>query len=239
MRILPTLALLALMDSSSFGTFDIPILMLVQRRVRAAAVLAYLGALAAFYWCLGMALVFGARGLVDAGQHLARLRAFAVGELVLGAALILGSLFMSQKRATAKKEARLASGAPPTLMQRWQARLVGERASIGAVAGIAVGVGALEAASMLPFLGAMTMVLNAHWPLGLAAAVLAGYVLLMVTPPIVMLLLRVFLGPRIENRLARVYSWMESHSTVIFAWVLRAVGVFLLWDAGHRLHWWR
>ena len=51
------LAALALVDSTSFGTLGIPVYMLVQPRVRVAALLGYLATIAGFYWLLGVVLV--------------------------------------------------------------------------------------------------------------------------------------------------------------------------------------
>ena len=84
------LAGLALLDSTSTGTLTIPVVMLLQPRVRFSRVLGYLTAISLFYWGLGLALAtVGARitaspGLRDA---LESRTAYAV-QLVIGVALV-------------------------------------------------------------------------------------------------------------------------------------------------------
>jgi hypothetical protein len=79
------LALLALVDSTSFGTLLIPIwLMLAPGRIRVGRILVFLGTVAAFYFVLGLLLAAGVRigrsqGAEPSGRLL-RWRERAVGE---------------------------------------------------------------------------------------------------------------------------------------------------------------
>src|SRR5699024_11553258 len=60
-----SLAVLALVDSTSFGTLLIPIwFLLAPGRVRVGRVLVFLGTVAGFYFLVGIALVAGLRAIV-------------------------------------------------------------------------------------------------------------------------------------------------------------------------------
>ncbi len=58
--LLAGLAGLALVDSTSFGTLVIPLVLLVQPRVQAARIAVYLATIGTFYLALGLVLLGGA-----------------------------------------------------------------------------------------------------------------------------------------------------------------------------------
>jgi len=95
---LGTLAVLALIDSTSFGTLGVPAWMLVQRQIRVLAVLVYLCVISGFYWVLGLALLGGADALRDLLHDLAGNRGLLRAQLVLGVGLVLGSFLLAGKR---------------------------------------------------------------------------------------------------------------------------------------------
>ena len=86
------LAVLALIDSTSFGTLLIPVWLLMSPgRVRVGRMLLYLGSIAGFYALAGLAILLGAGALSDALSTLSDTRPFLVAQLVLGVALFAWS----------------------------------------------------------------------------------------------------------------------------------------------------
>jgi hypothetical protein len=91
--LLGQLVVLALVDSTSFGTLLIPVwLLLVPGRVRAQRVLVFLATVAAFYLVVGVALMSGARAALGGASGLREGTAGSVVQLVLGGALLLWAL---------------------------------------------------------------------------------------------------------------------------------------------------
>ncbi|WP_419705781.1 GAP family protein [Promicromonospora sp. NFX87] len=86
------LAVLALIDSTSFGTLLIPVWLLMSPgRVRVGRMLVYLGSIAGFYALVGLAILLGAGALSDTLSTLSDTRPFLVAQLVLGVALFAWS----------------------------------------------------------------------------------------------------------------------------------------------------
>lgn len=87
-ELLAALAVLALLDSTSFGTLLIPLwLMLAPGRVRPSRILLFLGTVAAFYLLLGIVLLFGASMLLDTLQDRDNLQMLRITQLVVGLGL--------------------------------------------------------------------------------------------------------------------------------------------------------
>ncbi|PRY54124.1 Sap-like sulfolipid-1-addressing protein [Knoellia remsis] len=229
------LAVLALIDSTSFGTLGVPVWMLVQPRVRIAAVLTYLGVIAGFYWLLGLVLLGGASALAGLSDDLATLAdspAFLWGQLAVGVGLFLLSFRFDKKRSAARRAAR---GGKPTRMEQLSQRAVGPDATFGTVATIALVAGVIEAASMLPYLAAVGIITTAGLGFAANAGLLAGYVVVMIVPALVLLGLRLSLHERIAPVLGKVNDWLQRSKDEMLAWVLGIIGFLVAVNAVQAL----
>lgn len=236
------LAGLALIDSTSFGTLGVPVGMLAQRRVRAWTVLLYLLALALFYWVLGLALLRGigaVAALLDGGGAPGAAVSgpvATIAQVALGAGLLALS-FVVWPAGTERQEARRRRRAErgPGPVGRAMARVSGGEAGAPAVVGLAVVAGTVEAASMVPYLGAIGLIAAA--PLGAAAeaAVLAGYVAVMMLPALALLTGRLAAARALEPLLVRISAWLARSGDATLGWVLGIVGVLLLVNGLGRL----
>ncbi|WP_114907167.1 GAP family protein [Ornithinimicrobium murale] len=231
---LGALAALALVDSTSFGTLGVPVWMLVQPRLRVGAVLTYLGVIALFYWLLGLALMAGAGALVESDWLAGVLDSEPVlwAQLVVGASLFALSFLFTRKRGEARRAQR---GDRPTRMQRWTARAVGPNATLGTVTGVALAAGLVEAASMLPYLAAIGLLTAAGWGMATSVGVLAGYVVVMTLPALLLLGLRLAAARQAEPLLTRVNGWLQRNKDEMLGWVLGIIGFLLAADAASRL----
>lgn len=242
-----TLAALALVDSTSFGTLLIPIwLMLTPGRPPVRRVLVFLGTIGAFYLLLGLALVAGASAaLDDIGDVLDTTTGLRI-QLVVGVLLLGGSFLIDRKD---------ADGAPGRI-SRWRERLVGAEESGaegsgacesgagesgGARAGLrplvllALTVAALEVATMLPYLGATGLISRADLSPAATVGVLAAYCLVMLLPALLLLALRTGAHRLVAPVLARLGRWLERTSASTTAWIVGIVGFLVARDAVARM----
>lgn len=234
-----TLAALALIDSTSFGTLLIPVwLLLAPGPVRPGRVLVYLGTVAGFYLGVGVVLLLGASAFLERYGGLLDTRGAAVAQLVAGAGLFALSFRFDGKRAAARRTAEQAGAAPRGRLTRWRERalgLDGARASLLPIVGLALGATSIEVATMLPYLAAIGIVTASGLPGPLSAAVLTAYCVVMVLPALVLLAGRALAARTVEPVLRRLDGWLSRNAVEMTGWVLGVLGVLLALDALGRL----
>ncbi|TDC15485.1 hypothetical protein E1265_26670 [Streptomyces sp. 8K308] len=223
--LLLSLAGLALLDATSVGTLLIPLwLLLSPTRFSAARVLLYLGTLAGCYLALGLAIVLGAEPLLTAvGDSLDGRTALWI-QLGIGVGLFALSFYFDPKRVAARGG---STG-------RWRDRLA-HRASAGWMVGLALLAALAEAATMLPYLGAIAMLGTAGLDTAAVTAVLAGYCALMVAPALLLLAGRTLAAARIEPTLKRLGAWLGERAAGATGWILVIAGFLVARDAAARL----
>jgi hypothetical protein len=227
------LVVLALIDSTSFGTLVIPIwLMLAPGRLRTGRILLYLFTIAAFYLVLGVVLTAGATAFLEQlrdvlGRTPAQLLQLLVGIVLLVLGLTVEPLTKAGKaKRAAKRDARRAERGPDRI-QRWRAQATTGEASVYGLMMLAVTAAAIEAASMVPYLAAVGLITTSDLSVAQSVAVLAGYCLVMVAPAIVLLTTRIVLHEQISPALGRFERWLSRNSREAIAWVLFLLGLYL------------
>ncbi|MDZ5079045.1 GAP family protein [Nesterenkonia sp. HG001] len=130
------LAVLALIDSTTFGTLLIPVwLLMAPGRLRGGRVLAYLGTVAVGYAAIGLVLLasltFFGEGLVDWFAEVRDTRAFLLGQALLGAGLLAYSFHLDPmtKAGRERKARREAQSGSTGRVTRWRARVLGTEAA--------------------------------------------------------------------------------------------------------------
>lgn len=231
--VLLALAGLALVDSTSVGTLVLPIMILAQARVSAARVLLYLGTIAVFYWLLGLVLLLGADSLNGALASLDDNRTVDWVQLVIGVGMLVGSFWPDTPWAKRRAAQRVAAGASGRA-EGWRSRM-GPEAGLGSVVLVALTAGLIEAASMVPYLGAIGLVATSDLPVGAAAGVLAAYVVLMCLPGLLLLGARLIAQGWLAPRLSRFDDWMAGRAGGAVWWILGILGFLLTADAVGRL----
>lgn len=222
LTLLGGLALLALVDSTSFGTLLIPIwLMLAPGRVRVGRILVFLGTVATFYFVLGLLLVAGVARFADDISDALETTPVQIVQLVLGLVLLAAGLRIGSAKSTE----------PSGRLLRWRERAVGDHGSVGGLMALALTAVLIEAASMVPYLAAIGLIGTADvsWPT--TVAVLVGYCLVMVLPALVLLGGRIGAARLVEPLLQKVNGWMERTGRENTAWVLGIVGVLIAANA--------
>lgn len=222
LALLGTLAVLALIDSTSFGTLLIPIwLLTAPGRLRAARVVVFLATVAAFYLVLGLLLVAGVAQFSDEISDALETTPVQIAQAGLGIALLLAGIWIGSRKDTGDSGRLL----------RWRERAVGESGSPRGLMLLALMAAVVEAASMVPYLAAIGLIGTADlaWPVMLL--VLVGYCFVMILPALVLLGMRMVLGGVIERPLQRINDWMMRTGRENTAWVLGIIGVILAGNA--------
>lgn len=238
------LVVLALIDSTSFGTLLIPLwLMLAPGRVRPARVLVFLGVVAAFYWVLGIALLLGADALMRSFGDVLASDGARWAQLVLGAGMLAGSFLIGRKRehdsagtADTADATGAAGAAPPGRLVRWRASAMGaEGSGVGALIGLALAAALVEAGTMVPYLAGIGLLTASDAGTATSVLVLACYVGVMVLPALVLLTVRLLARRAVEPTLRRLEAWMTRTAGETTAWIVGIVGFLLARDAASVL----
>lgn len=218
-----SLAVLALIDSTSFGTLLIPIwLLLHPGRIRSGRILVFLFTVAAFYFAVGVAVVLGADAFLPQIKAVLDTRAASWVQLVIGVALFFLS-FRLDRRKPSSGDGRL---------MRWRQRALTD-GGVLSLAGLALTAAAVEVTTMLPYLAAIGLITTSALPVAQIPLVMAGYCLLMIAPALILMVLRLIAGHRIEPFLTRISNWMANSNAL--AWIVGIVGFLLARDAMVRL----
>lgn len=242
-ELLAPLVLLALIDSTSFGTLLIPVwLMVAPGRLRPGKIMLFLGTVAVFYLLLGIALLLGASMLLDMLQQAGRLQPLRIAQLVVGIGLTALALRM-QPWTKAGKERRVARRAHklartgPSLLMRMRRQATDASAPAGAVFGLALTVAVIEAASMIPYLAAIGLLTASELSLMGRSVVLFGYCLVMITPSVLLLSARLSLHDSVSPVLTRLEGLLSRNANEAMAWLLFLLGVCLVGDSLKALGW--
>src|SRR5699024_6906022 len=108
--VLGTLVVLALIDSTSFGTLLIPVWLLMSPgRVRLGRITLFLGVITGTYFVVGLALMFGTAAIFNAYGDFLSTDPFLIGQLALGIGLLVISQLMDTKKARARAAERAAT----------------------------------------------------------------------------------------------------------------------------------
>jgi cytochrome c biogenesis protein CcdA len=203
---------LAVLDTLSPTTIGITLYLLLTAQRLARLLFTYLATVALSYFALGAVLMLGLGAVVNVVDE----RVALVGQAVVGAGLLVGSWFIPDRKPGA---------APPTPKAHTAAAMV--------LLGVTTWV--LEAATALPYFGAVGIMTAA----GLTAAqwlpVLAGYTVVMVLPSVALYAAWRVAGPRLQPRLERWRNKKRSNSRNTLRWIVGIAGFLVLWDALARL----
>lgn len=238
--ILGILGVLALLDSTSFGTLLIPVwLLMAPGRLRGGRILGYLGVVAGAYAVIGLILL---ASLVLVGDHLigalsevSAQPAFLLGQAALGAGLIWFSCRLDpftqagKERKRRREEARGTAGR----VAQFRERAVGDGAQGGAAAllGLALAAVGLEIATLLPYLAGIGLVAAESPEAPMGPAMILFYCMVMITPALVLLVLRLTAHRALERPLKKLEGFLSRHANGTVALILFLLGLWLVLGA--------
>jgi hypothetical protein len=96
---------------------------------------------------------------------------------------------------------------------------------------------AIEAASMIPYLAAIGFLTASELSLLGRSVVLFGYCLLMITPALLLLAVRLSLHGYVSPILAKLEASLSRHSNEAIAWGMSLVGLYMVVDSLNALAW--
>ncbi|PBB07433.1 hypothetical protein CKW39_13860 [Kocuria sp. WRN011] len=248
METVGVLTVLALVDSTSFGTLLIPIwLLMAPGRLKLGRLLVYLATVLAAYFVIGVLIMLGATAFIDAFGEALESRTAYIIQLALGIGLVVLSYVMDPGTKRAKRLAaeRAAAGnaasAPGGRVSRWRARIlgadgapIGTRAGVGSLAalmGLALVGVSLEVATMVPYLAGIGIISSTSPSLTISLLMLGGYCLVMIAPTLILTIGRLVARNALERPLSALERWFTKHAQSGSAWFIGIVGVLLALNA--------
>ncbi|MDO5368614.1 GAP family protein [Kocuria sp.] len=247
METLGILAVLALVDSTSFGTLLIPIwLLMASGRLRIGRLLVYLATVVAAYFVIGVVIMLGATAFIGTFGDALESRAAYIIQLVVGIGLVTLSYVMDPgtkraKRIAAEREAAGGDAAASTggRISRWRGRILGadgapasKRAgSLAALMGLALAGVSLEVATMVPYLAGIGIISSTSPSLAVSLLMLAGYCLVMIAPALILTLGRLVARNALERPLSALDRWLSKNAQSTTSWIIGIVGVLLAVNA--------
>jgi len=222
------LIVLAVVDSTSIGTLVIPLwFLLAAGKIQTSKFLLYLSAVAAFYFMVGLLGLFGFVSALQALGDIFTSRFFLYAEIAAGIVLfILAFRLDPKRRGTSAKESRI---------QRWQRMVFSGNLSNSAIVGLALTAGALELATMAPYIAAIALLAAGDVAWIERILLLGGYVIVMVLPALVLLVVRRLIHRKIHPYLVRFNAWMIKNVDDVFSWTVGIIGSALACDGTVRL----
>ncbi|MGB3773087.1 MAG: GAP family protein [Rhodococcus sp. (in: high G+C Gram-positive bacteria)] len=219
---------LALVDSTSIGTLVIPLwLLLVPGRPSTGRYVTYLGVIGGFYAVVGL-LVFAA---IRAGVSVAP--GLLENPVVLGVQLAVGvALFAWSFRLDSSKNRTRGT---PDRVEKIRARVLRSDGGVATTTGLALVAGLSEVVTMLPYIGAIGLLVAADVSTPVAVGVLVAYCLVMVVPALILLVVRVVLGGRVDGPLLRLDEFVARRADSALGWVIGVVGFLLAASAANTL----
>lgn len=237
---IPSLALLALIDSTSFGTLLIPVwLLIASGRVRVGRFLIYILTVAGFYFGVGLIIMLGADTFLYKYDVWLDSYWFLLGQLILGVAFMVISQLMDTKKARARAAERTARGEGRIL--KWRNQVMSESATglnaVSLLIGLALTAALIELGTMLPYLTAIGLIASEgpSWPI--SGILLLGYCLVMVLPAFALLLARLAAYHALDKPLAKIDKWLMKYTQSTTAWIIGIAGFLLTVNAIQNLGW--
>ena len=215
------LPVLALIDSTSFGTLLIPVWLMTSRHVLVRQHLLYLAIVVACYWALGLALAFGLSAVWTDIRVLIDTTPVRVVQLLLGLALLVYALLPRAWRPAGR----------PGRATRWRDEQFRDGASTRPLVVLALVAVGLEALTMLPYLAAVALLASADLSGPVVMMLLFGYCLVMILPALLPLSVRRLAARRIEPLLQRLERLAAQGGTEATLWAAGVIGVLLAGDA--------
>lgn len=230
------LAVLALIDSTSFGTLLIPVwLLMAPGRLRAGRILLYLGVVAGAYAVIGLillgSLLMVGDDLLEWLSGMQQSPAALMGQAALAAGLIWFSCRLDpftdagKEKKRRREEARGSAGR----VARFRERAVGQGAQggRGPLLGLALAAVGLEIATLLPYVAGIGMVAAEDPGLPTAPGMILFYCLVMIVPALVLLTARIAAGQAVEQPLQKLEGFLSRHANGTIALILFLLGLWL------------
>jgi len=211
-QLIATIGGLALLDTISPATIGVTIyLLLSDTRRLASRLLVYLAVVAGVYFALGVCMMLGLDAIAGIAASVFENRIISWIIFGIGAILFIASFFIPTKKT---KEL-------PKVKSR----------SLGAMALLGLTTSLVEAGSAFPYFAAIGLMVNSELNVLQWGPLLLGYNVVMVLPPILLYVVHVLFGRRIQQPLNRLREKVMSLSGSALSWIMCIVGLLLIFNS--------
>ena len=208
-----TLLGLALLDSLSTGTLVIPLIFLAQSQLRARTLILYCFTLGLFYVVLGFLLLLGVETITWTHHPVFSSQERYWIKLVLGVLLFAYGILSPDPNSRASET-------------KWRTRLE-KVADPRTTIFIALLAGVLEAATMLPYLAAISMINTWESTIIGKLIVLVSYCIIMFIPTLTLLVIRSFSVSWLTPKLDRLVSLATRNADGAILWIAAIIGFLM------------
>jgi Sap, sulfolipid-1-addressing protein len=214
-------------------------------RLRVGRMLVYLATIVAFYFGVGILILWGAEAFFRQSGSALQSTPVLVVQLLIGVTLFAVSFAIDSKKGKARAAERAASGGGR--INKWRARAMGQPHTDSqalrrgdshvALMGLALTAAAVEVASMLPYLAAIGLITSEGpgWPA--SALLILGYCVVMVLPALLLMAGRLVASRLLERPLRRLDDWLTQNAASTTAWIVGIVGALLAVNAAGSRDW--
>ncbi|MBU5443510.1 GAP family protein [Paenibacillus sp. MSJ-34] len=203
---------LALLDTLSPATLGVTVYLLLTEKERLSSrLLVYLSTVAAFYFLVGVAFMFGLDAILSAFSSLFQNRTVSWIMLIVGGILFVASFYYPKS-----KQSEL-----PRPKSKSKASMV----ALGFTTSL------IEVGTTFPYFAAIGLMTASNLALYQWLPMLAGYNLIMVLPPLIVFLLHLLLGRAMRRPLEKLRGKLAKHSGSAISWIMCIVGLILIFHS--------
>lgn len=203
---------LALLDTLSPSTLGVTVyLLLTDKWKLTQRLFIYLITVAGFYFSIGVFLMLGLDFLFDAFSGIIQNRIVSWMIFIVGSILFIVSFFIP-----AKKNSEL-----PTPKSK----------SIVSMVALGFTTSIIEVGTAFPYFAAIGIMTSSNLSWMEWSAILAGYNFIMVLPPLMLFLLYLMIGKKMQKPLEKIRLKIVEHSRSALSWIVCIVGIILIFNS--------
>lgn len=209
LELLLSIGALSLLDTLSPATLGVTVYLLLTGKERLVLrLLVYLSTVAGFYFLVGIALMLGMDVLLQSMNAIFQNRTVSWIMAIVGGVLFIASFYVPTKKTTEPRRPKSHK--------------------LGAMVGLGLTTSLLEVATALPYFAAIGLMTTAHLSMFQWIPLLAGYNVVMVLPPLILLGLHLVFGRIMQKPLEKLRTKLAHSSGSVLSWVMCIAGVILV-----------
>lgn len=209
LELLLSIGVLLLLDTLSPATLGVTVYLLLTGKERLVLrLLVYLSTVAGFYFLVGIALMLGMDVLLQSMNAIFQNRTVSWIMAIVGGVLFIASFYVPTKKTTEPRRPKSHK--------------------LGAMVGLGLTTSLLEVATALPYFSAIGLMTTAHLSMFQWIPLLAGYNVVMVLPPLILLGLHLVFGRIMQKPLEKLRTKLAHSSGSVLSWVMCIAGVILV-----------
>ncbi|MEO4053767.1 GAP family protein [Solibacillus sp. CAU 1738] len=211
-ELLLTVGGLALLDTLSPATLGVTVyLLLTERKRLSSSLMIYLLTVAAFYFGVGVSLMFGLDVIMTSFSSIFQNRIVSWVMLIIGGILFIASFYFPTSKTSDFPKPKSKSKA--------------SMVALGFTTSL------IEAGTAFPYFAAIGLMTTSNLALFQWLPILASYNFIMVLPPLIMFTLHLLLGRVMQRPLEMLRIRLSMNSGSAISWIMCIVGLILIFNS--------